>query len=65
MRGVEAPRNSGADGGMMTTELWILLLMLAVLAVGFALMMRRLLRKSKEAERAIDRTKIRPWTDEE
>lgn len=49
----------------MTTELWILLLMLAALAVGFALMMRRLLRKSKEAERAIDRTKIRPWTDEE
>lgn len=49
----------------MTTELWILVLVLAVFAVGFALMMRRLLRKSKEAERAIDRSKIRPWTDEE
>lgn len=49
----------------MTIELWILLFVLAVLAVGFALMMRRLLRKSKEAERAIDHGKIRPWTDEE
>ncbi len=49
----------------MNNELWILLAVLAVIAIGFALMMRRFMRQSREAERNIDHSKLRHIEDEQ
>ncbi|MBC7945895.1 MAG: hypothetical protein H7X91_11680 [Burkholderiales bacterium] len=49
----------------MNNGLWVLLALLAIIAIGFALMMRRLMRQSREAERNIDHSKLRHIEDEQ
>lgn len=49
----------------MTTGLWIVLGLLAALAISGALAIRRLIDKSREQEKRIDYSKIRRWPDED
>jgi hypothetical protein len=47
----------------MSTVLWIALAV-AVFVVGYVVAMRNLHRKSREIDKQIDYSKIRPWKDE-
>jgi hypothetical protein len=49
----------------VTTELWILLGVLAAFAISGALAIRALVYKSREQEKKIDYTKIRRWSDDD
>jgi hypothetical protein len=49
----------------MSTILWVALVAVAIVAGGYLLVMRMLLRKSRELDRQIDPSKIKPWRDDE
>lgn len=49
----------------MSANLWTGLLVAAVLALGYVLAMRVLYRQSREVDKQIDFTKIRPLPDED
>lgn len=47
----------------MTTTLWIALGVAVLLVLGYVLAMRNLVQKSREADKRIDRSKLRKWQD--
>jgi hypothetical protein len=49
----------------MGTHLWIALFVAVVLVLGYVLAMRVLYRQSREVDKQIDFTKIRPLPDED
>lgn len=49
----------------MTTALWIALGLAILVVLGYVLSMRNLWRKSRELDKQIDLSKIRPWKNEE
>jgi len=49
----------------MNAALWIVLSVAAILALGYLLAMRVLYRQSREVDKHVDFTKIRPLKDEE
>lgn len=49
----------------MTTTLWILLGVAALVVLGYVLAMRNLHRKSREIDKQIDYSKVRKWEDDE
>lgn len=49
----------------MSTILWVALVAVAIVAGGYLLVMRMLLRKSRVLDRQIDPSKIKPWRDDE
>jgi hypothetical protein len=44
---------------------WILLAVAVVVVLGYVVVMRVFFDRSREADRQVDYTKIRPWKDEE
>ena len=52
-------------GESMSTNLWIALFVAVVLVLGYVLAMRVLYRQSREVDKQIDFTKIRPLPDED
>lgn len=48
----------------MSTTLWIFIAIALVALAAFVSYMRRLFRESREAEKRIDRSKLRKWEDE-
>lgn len=49
----------------MSTVLWIIIGVAAVVALTYVLAMRNVLRESREKYKRIDRQKIRKWKDDE
>ena len=44
---------------------WIPLVVAVLVVVGYLAVMRVLFRRSRELDKQVDHTKIRPWKDEE
>lgn len=56
----------GTDGkSNLSTTLWIFLGIAVVFGLGYVFAMRNLARKSREADKRIDYSKIRKWKDED
>jgi hypothetical protein len=49
----------------MNTTHWILLALAVLLVLGYLFALRVLLHQSRAADQQVDRTKLRPWQDEE
>ena len=49
----------------MATPLLVVLAVAALLALGYVLAMRVLLKQSREEDKHVDFSKIRPWKDDE
>ncbi|CAN5187347.1 hypothetical protein BH24PSE2_BH24PSE2_10160 [soil metagenome] len=49
----------------MSTTLWILVAVAVIAVAAFVSYMRRLFRESREAEKRIDRSKLRAWRDDD
>ncbi len=49
----------------MSTNLWMVLFVAVVLALGYVLAVRVLYRQSREADKLIDFSKLRPLRDED
>jgi hypothetical protein len=49
----------------MSTTLWIALAVVAVVVLGYFLVMRNLLHKSRDLDKRVDRSKLRKWEDDE
>jgi len=49
----------------MSTTLWIVLAVVAILVLGYVFGIRMLVRKSREQEKQIDYSKVRKWEDED
>lgn len=49
----------------MNTTLWIALSVAIIVVVGYVVAMRNLHRKSREIDKQIDPSKLRPWKDED
>ena len=60
-----ARRRTGILHKSMSTNLWIVLFVGAVLALGYVLAVRVLYQQSREVDKHIDFTKIRPLPDED
>jgi hypothetical protein len=44
---------------------WTLLVVAVLVAVGYVMVMRVLFQRSRELDKQVDYTKIRPWKDED
>jgi len=44
---------------------WILVMVAAFVLFGYVVVMRAFIRRSREADKEVDQSKIRPWVDEE
>ena len=44
---------------------WILLVVAVLAIVGYVVVMRVFFQRSREADKQVDHTKIRPWKDDE
>jgi flagellar basal body-associated protein FliL len=49
----------------MSTPLWILLAVAVFVMLAYFAVMRVFFQRSREADKRVDYTKIRPWKDEE
>lgn len=49
----------------MTTTLWIVVAVSVIAVLTFLVAMRALLRDSREIDKKIDYSKLRPWQDDE
>ena len=49
----------------MSTTLWILLAVVVFVVLGYFVVMRVFFQRSREADKKVDYSKIRPWKDDE
>lgn len=49
----------------MSATQWIVLGVVAVLALGYLLAMRIFFRRSRDLDKQVDHAKLRPWKDED
>ena len=55
----------GPTRGHTTMAPWIALIVAALVLFGYVVVMRAFYQRSREADKDVDYTKIRPWKDDE